>query len=93
MRDQVGYPKYIHNKTRFETKYKNVGFDLHLLLFAFRLRSMFTVKFHFIGTLWIKIVALDACFVIINVILLPLMLSEGDEENSIYHAFATPFNI
>ena len=30
--------------------------------------------------------------IIINFILLPLMLSEGGEENSIYHAFVIPLN-
>ena len=32
MKDQVGYPSYIANKTRFEEKYKNVS-DVYIKLY------------------------------------------------------------
>ena len=51
----------------------------------FKINGMFTCDFFLAsGTS-------EVC-IIINFILLLLMLSKGGEENSIYHAFAAPFD-
>ena len=53
------------------------------------------VKYPYKTIFWFIIfhgVEISISCIIINIILLPLMLSEGDEENSLYHVFTAPFN-